>query len=116
MKTVTLIAIAATTLAASLAASAETYIYPQATNGETTRAEVRAELQDALAHGAVPRGEFAYVAPRIGQPKTRDEVRTELASARANQELARGEFAYLPQPDERRQSSLAQRGAGHLLR
>lgn len=98
MKTITLIAIAATMLAASLGASAQTSIDSQSTTGETRRAEVRAELLEALAQGTVSRGEFSYVAPTVGQPKSRDEVRADLAAARANQELARGEFAYLAEP------------------
>jgi len=94
MNTIKLIAIAATTLAASLGASAQTYTNPQETNGRTTRAEVQAELRQALANDALSRGEFSYVAPPAALSKSRDAVRAELAAAQANEELARGEFAY----------------------
>lgn len=115
MKTITLFAIAATTLAASLGASAQTSIHPQATAGAITRAEVRAQLLEALAQGTVPRGEFSYVAPRAGQTKTRDQVRTELAAALANDELSRGEFAYVADapvgPSKTREQVLAELAA-----
>lgn len=111
MKTITLFALAAAALAASLAASAETYHYPQVMNGKTSRVEVRAELGDALSRGAVKAGEQSYVAAPVGQPMTRDDVRAALAAARANHELSSGEFAYQGGSGDRSHGFLAQGGS-----
>lgn len=114
MKTIALFALAAAALAASLAASAEVYPYPQVMNGRTPRAEVRAELGDALSRGAVNAGELSYVAPPVGPPLSRDAVRAEPAVARANHELSSGEFAYLGGSGDRRPGFVAQGGPGRM--
>ncbi|WP_372828510.1 DUF4148 domain-containing protein [Polaromonas sp.] len=107
MKTITLFAIAATTLVTSLSALADgaTYSYPQAITSNTSRAEVRADLYEAIAIGALTSGELSYVAPVTGRPLTRNEVRTELAAARRNNELFGGEFTYEAKSNARWQNA-----------
>ena len=62
-----------------------------------TRAEVVAELQDAMARGLMPQGEFDYpVAIQSTSAKTRQEVVDELAAARAAGMQPAGELNYPP--------------------
>ena len=78
MKTIKLFAIAAITLGTSLGALADgaSYSYPQDMVGNISRAEVRSDLQKAMAIGALASGELSYVASVIGRSATRNEVRT----------------------------------------
>ena len=117
MKTIALIAIAAATLTASLAASAEgaTYDYPPAVTATGSRAETRAELRDALAAGTLNSGERSYVAPATGWALSRAQVRAELDAARANHALAHGEFAYLQSSNVSRQDALARAGSDRVM-
>ena len=62
-----------------------------------TRAEVVAELQDAMARGLVQHGEFDYpIAIQSTSSKTRQQVVDELAAARAAGMQPAGELNYPP--------------------
>ena len=117
MKTITLFAIAASTLVTSLSALADgaTYSYPQVMTANTSRAEVRADLHEAMAIGALKSGELSYVAPVTGRPVTRNDVRAELAAALANHELVSGEFTFVAESNVRRSNaSVAQTGGDRI--
>lgn len=92
MKTTTLIAAIAVTLAASASAMAQeaTYDYPQPAASQKTRAEVVAELRQAAANGTLhlSEGEVGREAPFVAQ-RTRADLRAETLLAIASGELQR---------------------------
>jgi Domain of unknown function (DUF4148) len=91
MKTSTLFAAIALTVATTGAAFAQeaTYDYPQAATSQKSRAEVVAELRQAQAEGTLHIGEASYRAPeRIISTVTRAEVRAQTLAAIASGELA----------------------------
>lgn len=95
MKTLLIAAAIATTSLSALADGA-TYEYPSTSQSGITRAEVQAELKQAIANGALVSGERSYVAPRTGRALSRAEVLAELDLAQRNNQLARGEFGFDP--------------------
>ena len=91
MKTSSLFAAIALTVAASGAAFAQeaTYDYPQAATSQKSRAEVVADLRQAQAEGTLHIGEADHRAPvRIISTVTRAEVRAQTLAAIASGELA----------------------------
>lgn len=90
MKTTTLFAAIAMTLAASASAMAQevSYDYPQPATSQKTRAEVVAEVRQAAANGTLrlSEGEISREAPFVAQ-RTRADVRAETLLAIASGEL-----------------------------
>jgi hypothetical protein len=91
MKTPTLFAAIALTLAASGAAMAQeaTYDYPQATASHNARADVVNSLRQAQAEGRQNSGEAQHTLPtRVVSTVTRAEVRAQTLAAIASGEVA----------------------------
>ena len=88
MKTSTLIAALALTLAGTAFAQEATYEYPQAAVSQLTRAEVTAQVMQARADGTLRQNELQrqQYAPFVAS-LSRDEVRAQTLAAAANGEL-----------------------------
>ena len=100
MNAKTLIAGLITTIAATAAFANDEfngeafYQKPQAGASSLTRAQVKADLAQALASGQVIYGDLGYKIPDAVSTKSREQVKAEFAQARAAGELIFGDASY----------------------
>ena len=70
------------------------YQKPQASASSLTRAQVKADLAQALAAGQIVHGDLGYKIPDAVSTKSRAQVKAELTQARAAGELITGDAIY----------------------